>query len=304
MTSNPQNPFRGKKYGITERKKAELDALSNKVLEAQNDVNKLQTIVNSLQEKSTKLQTLLVVDEADKKATLANKESLDQILDYVLDLLMNSKVTFTKTIEADTKIREVSISIDNVINKLIYSAEVVNKLSNLVIRKKAQNPLISDELVNMVTTAGTDANNAVALTLKALESVFGAQATTIESESVLALELLQGVRLLKLMTSHDLATVKDKNTQEFIAKLQEFRRAIMHVRMEPSYTNVNNEQHVQALIYEAYFNASARYNRTLKASRSALEQLGEAENRLSKATIKLNSLESGLAAAKAAALAS
>ncbi len=68
---------------------------------------------------------------------------------------------------------QVAENINSVINKLIYSAESINKLANLVVRKKAQNPLISDELVSMITTAGTDANNAVAVTLVALKSAFG-----------------------------------------------------------------------------------------------------------------------------------
>lgn len=287
-----------KKYGITEKKKAELDALSNEVLIAQNEVEQLQTIVNSLTEKSNNLQSLLAVDTQNKSTALANKESLNQIIDEVFDVLINSKITFKGILKSDVKIKEVAQSIEVVINKLIYSAEVVNKLSNLVIRKKAQNPLISDELVTMVTNAGTSANNAVALTLTALNSVITSQTTTIESQGVMALEFLQAIRLFEFITGYVFEHQNEEEINSFINRLYDYKKEIMNA------TSFSNEANLTSLIYLAYDKAVVKYNSTLRASKKASEQLNESETRLSKATIKLNSLEAGLAAANAAALAS
>lgn len=281
------------KYGITERKKAEIDALTNEVLYAQSEVEQLQAIVDSLTEKSGALQTQLSTDETNKKATLTNQESLEEVIDNVIDVLLNSKITFVGIKKSDKKIREVAISVENVTNKLIYSAEVVNKLSNLVIRKKAQNPLISDELVTMVNTVGTDANNAVALALTALNSVIASQTTTVESEGVMTLEFLQAIRLYEFITGNNLEHEKNKDIEAFIEELYKQKKL-----------TINKEGSLEALIKEACVLASERYDNTLKASKKAQKQLGEAQNRLSKETVKLNSLEAGLAAANAAALAS
>ncbi|RBW55863.1 hypothetical protein DS884_16065 [Tenacibaculum sp. E3R01] len=287
-----------KKYGITEKKKAELDALSNEVLIAQNEVEQLQAIVNSLTEKSNNLDSLLAVDMQNKNTALANKESLNQIIDNVFDVLINSKITFKGILKSDVKIKEVAQSIEVVINKLIYSAEVVNKLSNLVIRKKAQNPLISDELVTMVTNAGTSANNAVALTLTALNSVVASQTTTIESQGVMALEFLQAIRLFEFITGYVFEHQNEEEINSFINRLYDYKKEIINA------TSFSDEANLTSLIYLAYDNAVVKYNSTLRANKKASEQLNEAETRLSKATIKLNSLEAGLAAANAAALAS
>ncbi|CAM1367376.1 conserved hypothetical protein [Tenacibaculum sediminilitoris] len=297
------NSYPGK-YGVTEKKKEEIDSLTNQVLNAQDEVEQLQAIVTSLTEKSSKLQVLVQVEEANKAAALNNKELLDQIVDSVIDLLINSKITFDEIISSDKKIKIVAKDIDNVMNKLIYSAEVVNKLSNLIIRKKSQNPLISDELVAMVNTAGIDANNAVALTLTALNSVFASQATTIESEGTMSLELLQAIRLYEFITGEDLVSVMNEDKTVFIAKLQSYKRKKIIIIEEISINVKQEKDNIKELIYMAYGRASFIYTQTLKASKNALEQLSEAESKLSEATIKLNSLQSGLAAANAAALAS
>ncbi|MDE1206973.1 hypothetical protein [Tenacibaculum larymnensis] len=295
------------KYGVTEKKKSELDALTNQVLYAQDKVEQLQAIVNSLTEKSQLLQSQLATEKANKDLALSNKELLDQVVDNVIDLLTASHGTFDKVVCSDSRIKDVSNSIKEVMDKLIYSAEVVNKLSNLVIRKKVQNPLISDELVTMVTNAGKDANNAVALTLTALNSVFASQATTVESEGTMSLEYLYAIKLYEFITGENLSEdpVDDtsKKVINIIDKIRLNKRKIIIIEEE---TTVNEPEKacIKELIYKAYNKASLRYKQVLIASNDAMKQLSEAETALSKETGVLNSLQSGLAAANAAALAS
>jgi exonuclease VII small subunit len=291
------------KYGVTEKKKAELDALASEVLYAEDDVKQLQAIVTSLTQKTTELEASLEVEKVNKITALNNKELLDQIVDSVIDLLINSKVNFDDIGSSDKKIKRVALNIDVVINKLIYSAEVVNKLSNLIIRKKTQNPLISDELVTMALESGKNANNAVALTLTALNSVFASQATTIESEGTMSLQLLQAIRLFQFITGVDMSTVFKDDKSVLIVKLQAYKRKKIIVE-ETSIELLPKKGNIKELIYMAYGRALLQYNQTLKASRNAQDQLGEAESNLSTGSIKLNSLESGLAAETAAALAS
>ncbi|WP_417237168.1 MULTISPECIES: hypothetical protein [Flavobacteriaceae] len=296
-----------KKYGITEQKKSELDALTNKVLNAQDKVEQLQAIVNSLTTKSQLLQSQLATEKANKDLALSNKELLDQVVDNVIDLLTASHGTFDKVVYSDSKIKEVSNSIKDVTDKLIYSAEVINKLSNLVIRKKAQNPLISDELVTMVTNVGKDANNAVALTLTALNSVFASQATTVESEGTMSLEYLHAIKLYEFVTGEDLSEEAIDNTSKKIInildKIRLNKRKIIIIE-EETIVNEPEKASIKELIYKAYNLASLRYKQVLIASNDAIKQLSEAETALSKETGVLNSLQSGLAAANAAALAS
>lgn len=281
-THIPMKSLIDSKYGVTESKKQELDNLTQQVLDQQGTVQQLQAIVDSLSEKSTKLQNQVSITEANKTKALNNKDLMDQIVENLMDLKNSSNTVFNEIVAANSQTKTVATEINGVINKLIYSAEVINKLANLVIRKKAINPLISDELVTMVTTAGTDANNAVALTLVALESVFSAQATTLESEAAGALEVLQATKLYELVTGTEVDEIKNDLPK----------------------TKSGKNGSISALLERAYNVSLNIYEQALTASKDTLKQLNSAKRELSQAQVKLSSLQSGLAAANAAALAS
>lgn len=268
------------KYGVTERKKQELDDLTQQVQNAQGTVEQLEAIVNSLTTKSNKLLADLTVAETNKARSLSNKDLLNEVLENLLSLVNNSKITFNETVLAESKIKTVATEISNLIEKLIFSAEIINKLGNLVVRKKASNPLISEELVTMVATAGSDANNAVALTLVALESIFAAQATTKDSEAAMSLEVLQAVKLYELATGED--------SVEGITS---------DVRLSPS-------KSITGLLNKAYVINKNMYEQALAASNDTIKQLNSAKRELNVAEVNLSSLQAGLAAANAAALAS
>ena len=115
---------------------------------------------------------------------------MDDLIGMAEDIEKNSAVVQENMVAADSKTNELSVQIKGVIDKLIFSSQVIERLENLVIREKALNPLISDELITMITKAGTDANNAVALTLVALESSYTAQASGADAEATCTLTYL------------------------------------------------------------------------------------------------------------------
>jgi hypothetical protein len=267
------------KYGITERKKQELGTLTQQVLDAQETVDQQQAIVSSLTTKSNKLQADLATADTNKTTALNNKDLLDEVVENLLSLKNNSETTFDETVLAESKIKKVAVEISDIIQKLIFSAEIINKLGNLVIRKKATNPLISDELVTLVTTSGTNANNAVALTLVALQSVFSAQATTKESEVAVALEVLQAIQLYEFVIGENVDDIQSAKP-------------------------LSPETSISGLLDTAYNVQFNMYNQALAASKDTIKQLNSAKRELSRAQVKLSSLQAGLAAANAAALAS
>lgn len=265
------------RYGITEKKKAELDALAIKVTDAQYDVDQQQAIVTSLTEKSQNFQAFLAYAESNKIHTLNNRNLIDQVVQNALDLKNNSETAHGEMLAADEKTRTVAIQLKNLIDKLIFSAEVINKLANQVIRTKAMNPLISDDIISRISAAGADANNAVALTLVALQSAFTTQAANFESEAATALEYTQAIKLHKILTENppqtsDIADLKKKCLKD--------------------------------LLYEAYASAEDAYVQAHKANTDTTRELNTAISDLNKAQIKLKSLQLGLAAGNAAALAS
>jgi hypothetical protein len=259
-----------RKYGVTERKKNELDALTIQVMDAQGDVAQYQSIVNALTTKSNDLQNFLAIATNNKTQAYNNKILINQLVQSAAELEKNADIAFNEMVEASLQTKKLTTDINTVMGKLIYSAEVINKLANLIVRKKALNPLISDELVSMVSTAGTDANNAVALTLVALQSTFAAQASEMEAETAIGLTYTQSIALTKLLTGSD---------GDCPASLQ-------------------------GLFYQAYADTRVNYTLTEKANFTTVKQLNMAKANLNTAQVKLKSLQSGLAAANAAVLAS
>jgi len=262
-------------YGITERKKAELDALTLQVLDAQHEVEQFQSIVNSLTTKTTNFQGFLTTAENNKTQAYNNKALIDQMVSSALDLQNKSKTALKEAIRANNKAKVLSESMRQIIDKLIYTADLLNKLANTILRQKSLNPLVSDELVSMVGTAGADANNAVALTLVALKATFAAEASNLESEAALALEDYQSAIFYEMLVK----TVVNKSEKEPVKSLKD-------------------------IFYEAYVNAKADYKRADKAFKITNNQLIGARSALDEAQIKLKSLQLGLGAANAAALAS
>lgn len=264
------------RYGITEKKKAELDQLTNMVLDAQNRVEQLQAVVNSLTEKSQKFQAAFVAADTNRTQSLNNKLLVDSVVQNALVLQYNSDIAQKEIYFSDNRSQELAAQVNKVINMLIYTAEVINKLSNFIIRKKALNPLISDELINMVGAAGKDANNAVALMLVALNTSFASQAVILDSEASLALELLQSTNLYETLNG---TTIDGQHLDNYDTCLRE-------------------------LLYKAYDNSQKVYNKAQIANNDTTDELNQSSADLTAAQVELRSLQAALAAATAAAYAS
>ncbi|GAB2808524.1 hypothetical protein [Ferruginibacter profundus] len=189
------------KYGVTENKKAELDYLTNLVLDAQHKVEELQAIVTALTAKSADYDAMLTLATTYRATALNNNNLVTQVIQNALSLFRDSDIAFLEMSNADARAKTLATKVKNLVDKLIFSAQLINKLTNQVVRQKSLNPLISDELVELTSTAGTDANNAVALTLLALNSTFAAQASCLEAEACSSLEFEQAIVMYEVLTS-------------------------------------------------------------------------------------------------------
>ncbi len=264
-----------KTFGVVAAKKEQISILESKLLTAQNTVKKRLAIVSALTEKSVKIETALAESDTAKNKALQTKNLLDTVIRQVEELLTNSKGVALQTKEATSKNNEVAVTITAVTHKLIYTAEVVNKLSNLIIREKAINPLVSDELVTLVTTVDKDAINAVALTLVTLKSIFTAQSTAMSSDTIVVLENKQVAQLYESLT-----------TSQVPEKDEVFKK------------------NIKQCIDQTYENALTLYAGTLAASTDVAKQLHHAKADLDVAETNVSSLQAKLAAAQAAILAS
>jgi len=118
-TSPLSNLNSTKRYGITERKKTELDALTLKVSDAQHDVEQYQAIVTALTEKSNNFLAYLATADNDKTQAYNNKIFIDQTVQSALDLQNNSDIAFGEIVLANASKGSYTLNIINSIEMLI-----------------------------------------------------------------------------------------------------------------------------------------------------------------------------------------
>ena len=248
---------------IQQDQKVLLDKLAAEIADAQRRYDASQIEVLALTDKVSTFQMQVAAAEANRVTALNNKNLFMQLLQSADDLNTITANGCLQVAAAASTSEQLASEATDVVNKLIYSAELVNKLSDLIVRQKALNPLMSDDLVSRVAMACTDANNAVALSLTALQSCFAAQAATAQTSSISEAGQQRSAALCTLLS-------------------------------ESAKSGLN------AAIRGAYDAAIARYETDRKSNETANTEFTLAQAKLSKAQTELKSLQAGLAAANAA----
>jgi hypothetical protein len=272
-------------YGIADQKKAELDLLTAQVNQAKYEVAQQQVIVNSLVVKSNQFNLFLAQADADQATALSNFNLVKDVMSSVKALVVGAKLAHHQTDAATEGICKVSAKMAELINKLIFSVEIIDKLVQLINKQKSINPLVPDSLITFLSKATADANNAVALTLTALQSCYAAEATLLESKSAMKLGDDQANEL------------KDKMEQGWNSP----KECTTATACNCGFTDSNDG--IVSLLYRAYQTASTNYKDALQDNNSVTRQLSYAQEQLAAVTTMLNSYQSGLAAATAAAYA-
>lgn len=276
--------------GIVYKEKATLDWLAIQVAEAQYQVDQCQAIVDAQTAKSLQFNDFLTAAEANKSTALTNLNLAIEVDSSVSSLRNSTGLAFKQTGTATKEIKRVSGEMATLINKLIFSVELIERFGQLVNKQKSSNPLIPDTLISFMAKATTDANNAVALTLTALQSCYAAEATSLRSQEIISLENDQVTQLKGTIEQTTLPPGPPGVVG--LARDGDFM-----VGLTPDGTGVLQ------LLYQAFDQASKKYNQARNNVAIVNKQLAHAQNALATATTSLNSYKAGLAAATAAAYA-
>ncbi|WNJ96740.1 hypothetical protein RND59_06600 [Vibrio ruber] len=368
------------KVGIAEQKNLEIESLSTQVANVQYQIDEINAVVLSLTDKQSHFAQLLTDAEAKKTTALSQFNQIKLVVSQVTELKQYSKVVHQQTGTAKSDVTETSQQVAQLVNQLIFSVDVIEKLTDFVNRQKSVNKAIPDELVSMLGQAATDANQAIATTLTALQSCYATISSASESDAISDLALTQATQLNWLLTGGDIdptqshilferASTALNSVETLMTQLQNVQQQtqsrLSHMLdVEENHTNLTAQlenakddeaasevqqslvksradvlqaqkayQQVKTvladismqsemkiarlktiiqsqqdtalltLIQKAYHQAVSDYQQALEASNMADTQLEYAQAELARATTKLNSLQAGLDAAKAAAFA-
>lgn len=270
--------------GIVYMEKAQLDFLTSQVVEAQYEVNQQQANVDALESKSGQFNAFLAEADANKQTALANL-NLARDIDASINSLSNSTALAQKQSDkACAATTGVSAEVATLINKLIFAVEIIDRFGQIVNKQKSSNPLIPDSLISCIAKASTDANNAIALTLTAMQSCYAAEATSLRAQKGIDLQTIQMSNLKAQFENLDPDTPDDTS-------------AAANANVTPFGTGL------LALSKQAYAIFDEKYQQALADNNMVNKQLAHAQQMLVKATTSLNSYQAGLAAATAAAFA-
>ncbi|MCA7012173.1 hypothetical protein LF934_05890 [Dickeya dadantii] len=258
------------KIGIAEKKNAEIDALVNQVNSAQYRVNELTAVVAALTAKQSYFASLLSDADAKKDTALTHLNQAKSLVANVEELRRYSQQVQQQTEKSRGKVKNTTDDIAVLIEQLIFSVDVIEKLSGFVNRQKAANNVIPDELVTVLNQATTDANSAVALTLTALQSSYATAASADEAGSVAALEFQQAVQLRQLLVGDEDASPQASalygRVLEAIGNVEGALQALTQAQQDNQ--TLQASQYAQTAAYQTQFNLMSAPAETATAGNS------------------------------------
>ncbi|KHN52502.1 hypothetical protein OI70_19340 [Dickeya fangzhongdai] len=258
------------KIGIAEKKNAEIEALVNQVNSAQYRVNELTSVVTALTAKQAYFASLLSDADTKKDTALAHLNQAKSLVANVEELRRYSQQVQQQTQKSRNKVKDTTDDIAVLIEQLIFSVDVIEKLSGFVNRQKAANNVIPDDLVTVLNQATTDANSAVALTLTALQSSYATAASADEAGSISSLEFRQASQLRRLLVgeqddSPQAGALYDR-VLEAIGNVERALQALTQAQQDNQ--KLQASQLAQTAAYEKQFNLMSAPSETATADSS------------------------------------
>ncbi|WP_105170022.1 hypothetical protein [Pseudoalteromonas sp. T1lg23B] len=250
--------------GVAQNKNADIQALTTQVTDAQYTVNELTNVVTSLTSKQAYFANLLTLASSKQASALQHfsqsktlMADLKETSNYV-KIVEKQIGTESNTDSLSGKLNETAQYMAGVVDKLIFSVDIIEKLLDFVNRRKAVNQVIPDDLITYLNNAVTESNNAVSLTLTALESCYASITPVQEIEEISELEVKQMVSLLALTATLTQALGDSYKTSE-----TSYQNALVA-------SNMANQQleDAQAQLAEAQANL-ASLNAGLEAAKAA-----------------------------------
>tara|TARA_R110001599_G_scaffold141403_1_gene321758 strand:- start:2074 stop:4209 length:2136 start_codon:yes stop_codon:yes gene_type:complete len=254
---------------LSAQKAAAIYNLKRLVEDAKKSLAEAEAVYESFQEKSVLFDSLLnnsidriTVMTDQNKLAVDTSQKVNSLSETVKTALQTANNTYSAT-------SHLLMSVQQVVDATLDAATEVKLSAELIMKRKAANPLISSELVADASQAATDANKVVSLIINALTSSYNALSTASQANNT-------GEVVMAEVTSLKDLVVEDTST---LANIAEGKMPI--------------ETQVNVLLAEA--RSTERENR--KASDQVQKSVVNRKNILTNATAKLASAEASLNAA-------
>lgn len=256
---------------VTAEKTTRIKHLQRMVEEAKNKLAKAEATFNSYASKS-ELFDQIHEDASNTLSVMTSQENLaSDLVQKVNSLFQTATVAIGTANDTYLDTKKLLHSVQKVVEATLAAATDITLSAELIMKRKAANPLISSELVTEAAQASKDASKAVSLIINALTATFNALSTANQANNTA--EIVQA----------EIIYLKDL------------------VVMDTSLENVNNTMiTIQEKANQNYMNARSAEKEALKAADEAKQQMMKSKNELNRATADLANAEAALNAAEAA----
>lgn len=216
--------YRAPKLIDTKKSKVSNKQLHSFIQEVKNtkeEIDLLEVTVSDLSKKAVWMQHKQIKTRTYGNSILECRNNLLQLIETVNDLNNNENSIGLEVVAANTKINQLTKMVDELLKKLLFTIALVNKLSTAIIRKKALNPLISDDLLKSMSIITENSSLAADASLLALQHTFNSLLASNELVAITKqaqLHLSDYYRLLaddkkKQMSLSYLVNSEEKETQ-------------------------------------------------------------------------------------------
>jgi hypothetical protein len=279
-----------------------INQVSNQLTKS-NQGNSETSSVDLAAQKATAINKLMMLVEDDKRslaeaeADYESFEAKSELLDALLNSAIARLTVMTNqnnlAVEASQKVNlllqtikianqmakktysdthNILISVQQVVDTTLSAATDMTLSAELIIKRKASNPLIASELVVQASQAATNASKAVSLIINALTSSFNALSSANQANSTLEV-VLKEVEQLKGLLEGTTASL-----------------------LNPT----EDKMPIEPQINSYYTEAISAKEEAQKASNAVQESVIHAKDKLTLATTKFSNAEASLSAAEAA----
>ena len=280
---------------VSAKKINKIEALKRQVNDAAKRVALAEVKYNSLVEKANTFTELYQEAEATRQTTESYWILFLKIKSSLHALQQTSDETDLVAVDALYDLRQLVVQWNKVTKDTIKAAEVIQLMAETIEKRKASNPLISDDLVNDASTAALDAEKTVKVVIAALRDTLRALASATQAKNSMELtNFYIEEASIRLLANAERLDGKKPN----LASIQKL--GISETEQKAIENYQPDHKSLELSLYNTLQAAHQNVSKALVASENANKEVNVAKEELARAEAKLSTLEAALAAAESA----
>lgn len=290
MTRN----MRFRHIDVTTRKSNKIEFLERQVNNASTIVAEAQSKYNSFVEKANTFAELYAEAQADQQKAEGFWKLFLQVKSDVEGLNQTSDEANLVAVDAFHDVKQLIREWEDVTAQTIKAAEAIVLTADFIQKRKASNPLISNDLVADAVSAANNAQKVVSTVIKAFTDALSTLSSSTQANN--------STELTDVYVNLTMSFLLKSKSQDLLplvlAKVKD--GSISETQKENILELATKDEVLEELLYNALQDADTKTELAMNASESANREMNIAKEELAQATASLSTWEAALNAAETA----